>query len=73
MLESINPVKSLAEPGAECRITTVSIFIASMVLMVSRSVSPLEALLPDLLKFMLSAERRFSASSNDIRVLVDDS
>ena len=64
-------VKKCGAPDAECLITTISIFIASILRAVSFSVSPLLTLLPDAAKFTTSAERRRSASSNEILVRVE--
>jgi len=50
--------------------TTMSTIIASMFLAVSRRVSPFFTLDVDAEKFSVSAESRFSASSNDMRVRV---
>ena len=47
--------------------------IASIFWAVSLSDSPLETLDPEALKFTVSAESRFSANSNEIRVRVEDS
>src|SRR5260221_6010307 len=47
--------------------------IASMLRAVSMSVSPFTRLEAEALKLRESAERRFSASSNDVRVRVDGS
>ena len=60
-------------PGSECRITMKSGAIASRFLAVSRSVSPLTRLEVDVEKLSESAERRFSATSNDERVRVEGS
>jgi hypothetical protein len=60
-------------PASECRITMKSGDIASRLRSVSSSVSPLTRLEVEVEKFSESAERRFSASSNDDRVRVDGS
>ena len=61
--------RSLAPRSAEI----VSTCIASMFLAVSRRLSPFDVLDPDEEKLMRSADRRLAASSNDVRVRVDDS
>ena len=59
-----------AAPDAECRTTRMLGFIASMFRAVSRSVSPFVTLEVPELKFTTSAERRFPAISNEVRVRV---
>ena len=51
----------------------MSIRIASRFRAVSTSVSPFDTLDPDAATFTVSADRRFSANSNDTRVRVDAS
>ena len=51
----------------------MSIFIASMFWAVSLSVSPFDTDEPEAVKFTVSADNRFSASSNEIRVRVEGS
>ena len=51
--------------------TIISTFIAKILLTVSKSVSPFLTELLDAEKFIVSAERRFSANSNDKRVRVE--
>jgi len=60
-------------PGAECLMTTQSAAIASNVFAVSINVSPFDTLLLDEEMLTTSAERRFPAISNDVRVRVDAS
>jgi len=55
------------------RITTMSIRIASRFFAVSTSVSPLETDEPLAATLTVSADSRFSANSNEIRVRVDAS
>ena len=50
--------------------TTISTFIERMLFTVSMSVSPFETDETDAEKLTTSAERRFSASSNEVRVRV---
>lgn len=57
-------------PGSGCRITTISTFIERMLFTVSMSVSPFETDETDAEKLTTSAERRFSANSNEVRVRV---
>ncbi len=63
--------KNVAAPAYGWRITTISTFIANMLLTVSISVSPLLTDDDEAAKFTTSADRRFSASSNDNRVRVE--
>src|SRR5258705_2463 len=63
--------RNCAAPDAECLITTMSIRIASRFRAVSTSVSPLDTLDPEADTLTVSAERRFSANSNEMRVRVD--
>ena len=67
------PAKRFGAPDELCRITIASTPIASIVCAVSFRLSPFSTADPDTLKFTTSAERRFAASSNDVRVRVDDS
>ncbi len=66
-------VRKWAAPALAWRITATSIFMASRLRAVSRSVSPLAVEEPAVVKVSVSAERRFSASSKERRVRVDDS
>ena len=58
-------------PGLLCLITTISTFMASILLTVSSKVSPFLTELPAEVKFMVSADNRFSANSNDNLVRVE--
>ena len=60
-------------PEAPCRTTTASAPIASSVSAVSLSDSPLDSDDPLAEKLMTSAESRFAAASNEIRVRVESS
>jgi len=60
-------------PEAEWRTTIMSGFMASRFFAVSSSVSPLDTLEPAVVMVRLSAERTFSATSNEARVRVEDS
>jgi hypothetical protein len=60
-------------PLIGCRTTTMSMSMASRLRTVSRSVSPFDTLDPLELKLTTSADSRFSASSNEIRVRVEAS
>ena len=55
----------------ECRMTTASAPMACSVSAVSFSDSPFDTLEPLVEKLMTSAERRFAASSNEMRVRVE--
>jgi hypothetical protein len=68
--ESTQRVRKWAAPGEAWRITTTSIFMASMFRAVSLRVSPFETEEPLAEKLTTSAESRFSASSNESRVRV---
>ena len=57
-------------PDEAWRTTSMSGCIASMLLTVSSSVSPFTTLDVDTARFSVSALRRFSAISNDVRVRV---
>jgi len=70
-LASIILARKCGAPGDECLITTKSIFIASMFLTVSLNVSPFAILLPVVVKLTTSADNLRSASSKEIRVLVE--
>src|SRR3954451_8039752 len=72
-LERMRCPRNCAAPEAPCRITTMSIRIASRFLAVSTRVSPLLTDEPAAATFTVSAESRFSANSNEIRVRVDAS
>jgi hypothetical protein len=61
------------EPDEEWRITMASAPMACRVRAVSLSDSPLATDDPDVEKLITSADRRFAASSNEIRVRVESS
>ncbi len=63
--------QEMGAPLALCLITTISTFMDNILLTVSNKVSPLETEEPLAVKLMVSALRRFSANSNDIRVRVE--
>src|SRR5205085_890152 len=65
--------RNCAAPDAPCRMTTMSMRIASRFRAVSTSVSPFCTLEPVDATFTVSADNRFSANSNEIRVRVDAS
>ena len=71
--DSMRSARNCAAPEAPWRMTTMSIRIASRLRAVSTSVSPLLTLDPDAATLTVSAERRFSANSNETRVRVDAS
>ena len=73
MLVRARAATKCGAPDAACRSTMASACIASMFRIVSRSVSPLVTLDCAGLTFTTSAPSRFPASSNDVRVRVDDS
>jgi len=73
MLALVNLAKVWGAPEAECRMTTQSAAIASNVFAVSMRVSPFDTLLVDEEMLMTSADSRFPAISNDVRVRVDAS
>src|SRR5207247_11312448 len=60
-------------PEAECRMTTQSAAMASSARAVSIKVSPFETLLVDAEILTTSADRRFPAISNEVRVRVEAS
>src|SRR5215217_1200240 len=72
-LERIRCPRNWAAPEAPCRITTMSIRMASRFLAVSTRVSPLLTDEPAAATFTVSAESRFSANSKEIRVRVEAS
>src|SRR5438309_6045839 len=72
-LERMRSPRNCAAPDEGCRITTMSIRIASRFFAVSTSVSPFCTELPDAATFTVSAERRFSANSKEMRVRVEAS
>src|SRR5256884_216433 len=72
-LESMRLPRNSAAPEEGCRITTMSIRIASRLRAVSTSVSPFWTALPLAATLTVSAERRFSANSNEMRVRVEAS
>src|SRR5690349_9410935 len=72
-LERMRRARNSAAPDEGCRITTMSMRIASRFRAVSTSVSPFCTELPLAATFTVSADRRFSANSNEIRVRVDAS
>src|ERR1035437_7946745 len=63
--------KKTAAPALGCRITTISTFMANMLLTVSIRVSPFLTEDPETEKFTTSADNLFSASSKDILVRVE--
>src|SRR3981081_3586378 len=67
-LDSMRSARNCAAPEAPCRMTTMSMRMASRFRAVSTSVSPLLTLDPDDATFTVSAERRFSANSEEMRV-----
>src|SRR5438874_6704053 len=74
MIEALVSLASVwGAPEAKCRMTTQSAAIASSVFAVSISVSPLETLLVDEEMFTTSADKRFPAISNEVRVRVEAS
>ena len=72
-LERIRRAKNPAAPEDGCRITTMSMRIASRFRAVSTSVSPFSTALPLAVTFTVSAESRFSANSKEMRVRVEAS
>ena len=72
-LERMRSPRNCAAPEEAWRITTMSMRIASRFLAVSTSVSPFCTALPVAATLTVSAERRFSANSKEMRVRVDDS
>ena len=72
-LDSIRSARKRAAPEPGCRTTTMSMRIASRFRAVSTSVSPLETLEPSEATFTVSADIRFSANSNEMRVRVEGS
>jgi len=64
---------SSARPGCLARMTIMSGCMATRFSAVSMSVSPFSTDDPDAVKLSVSADRRFSAISNDTRVRVDAS
>src|SRR2546430_4258814 len=72
-LERIRLPRNSAAPEEGWRMTTMSIRIASRFRAVSTRVSPFCTALPLAATLTVSAERRFSANSNEIRVRVDAS
>src|SRR5437016_278768 len=72
-LERIRLPRNSAAPDEGWRMTTMSIRIASRFLAVSTRVSPFCTALPLAATLTVSAERRFSANSNEIRVRVEAS
>src|SRR5262245_63580044 len=73
MLALVSFDRVCGAPEAECRMTTQSAAIASNVFAVSISVSPFDTLLVEEEILTTSAERRFPAISNEVRVRVDAS
>ena len=71
--EGIRSARNLGAPEAGCRTTTMSIRIASRLRAVSTRLSPFSIEDPDAAMFTVSADRRFSANSKEMRVRVDDS
>jgi hypothetical protein len=71
--DSMRSARKRAAPEAGWRMTTMSICIASRLRAVSTSVSPLDTLDPATATLTVSALRRFSANSNEMRVRVDAS
>src|SRR2546426_6079602 len=72
-LERMRLPRNRAAPDDGWRITTMSIRIASRFFAVSTSVSPFCTALPDAATFTVSADRRFSANSKEMRVRVEAS
>ncbi len=70
---STQRVRKRGTPADWWRTTTMSIFIAAMLRMVSLRVSPFLTELEEVVKLTESAERRFSASSKEMRVRVEGS
>jgi hypothetical protein len=66
----VHCVRKWGTPGELCRTTTMSIFMASILRIVSRSDSPFFTELVEAEKLMGLAESRFSASSKEMRVRV---
>ena len=74
MMEAFVSLASVfGAPEEECLMTTQSAAIASSVFAVSISVSPFDTLLVEADTFTTSAESRFPAISNDVRVRVEAS
>src|SRR6266511_597814 len=74
MMEALVSLASVCgAPEAECRITTQSAAIASSVFAVSIRVSPFDTLLVESETLTTSAESRFPAISNEVRVRVEGS
>ena len=71
--EAMRCPRNCAAPDAPWRITTMSMRIASRFLAVSTSVSPFDTDEPEAATFTVSAERRFSANSKEMRVRVEAS
>ena len=71
MAASICLAKQCGAPEALWRMTTISTFMLRMLLTVSSNVSPFAAEELETVKFTTSADKRFSASSKEILVLVE--
>ena len=71
--EGILSPKNFAAPDEPCRITTISIFIASKFRAVSTRVSPLDTEEPTEETLTVSALNLFSANSKEIFVRVEGS
>ena len=71
--DGMRDARNRAAPGDQCRITTMSIRIASRLRAVSTSVSPFETDEPTAPMFTVSADSLFSANSKEMRVRVEGS
>ena len=71
--DGIRSARNCAAPEEPCRITTMSIRIASRLRAVSTRLSPFSTEEPDEAMLTVSALRRFSANSKEIRVRVEGS
>ncbi len=72
-IDGIRSARKRAAPDEPCRMTTMSIFMASRLRAVSTRVSPFVTDEPLDEMLTVSALRRFSANSNDTRVRVEGS
>jgi hypothetical protein len=71
--EAMRSARKRAAPDAQCRITTMSIRMASRFRAVSTRVSPFCTEEPEAAMLTVSAESRFSANSKEMRVRVEGS
>jgi len=71
--DSMRSARKRGAPEAGCRMTTMSIFIASRFRAVSTRVSPFDTLETAVATLTVSADIRFSANSKEMRVRVEAS